>query len=80
MRRCYDPRDPAQSERDPSSWRLSDNPILVAAAEVSESVSAARIDWPAIAADADDFERQILKRDAGLPRAAPARAAARRSG
>jgi hypothetical protein len=58
MRRCYDPRDPAQSEHDPASWRLTDNPILVAAAEVCSSVPAARIDWAAIAGDADDFERR----------------------
>jgi hypothetical protein len=58
MRRCYDPRDPAQSEYDPSSWRLTDNPILIAAGEVCTSVPADRIDWAAIAEDADDFERQ----------------------
>jgi len=75
MRRCYDPRDPAQSEHDPSSWRLTDNPILIAAAEVSESVSDARIDWAAIAGDADDFERR-----AALSRHERVDAAMRRSG
>jgi len=75
MRRCYDPRDPAQSERDPSSWRLTNNPILIAAAEVSESVSDARIDWAAIAGDADDFERQ-----AGLSQGRRVDGEARRSG
>jgi hypothetical protein len=58
MRRCYDPRDPDQCEHDPSTWRLTDNPILVAAGEVCESVSAERIDWAAIAADADEFDRR----------------------
>jgi hypothetical protein len=58
MRRCYDPRDPRQSEHDPATWRLTDNPILVAAGEVCASVPAERIDWAAIAEDADDFERQ----------------------
>jgi hypothetical protein len=51
---CYDPRDCSQSIDDRSSWRLSDNAILITATMLlAVDSECSRIDWERVATLAD---------------------------
>jgi hypothetical protein len=51
---CYDPRDSAQSVEDRSTWKLSDNAILITATMLlTFDAERSRINWERVAALAD---------------------------
>lgn len=51
---CFDPRDPAQSRTDPTTWKLSDNAILISATVLlTADGETHRIRWDKVAALAD---------------------------
>lgn len=50
---CFDPRDPAQSLSDRSTWRPSDNAILISATVLLTARETHPIHWDRVAALAD---------------------------
>jgi hypothetical protein len=51
---CYDPRDPSQSAHDRSTWKLSENAILITATMLLVfDAERSRINWERVAALAD---------------------------
>lgn len=58
---CYDPRDPAQSLDDRTTWKVSDNAILITATMLlALDAERTHIDWEKVAALADLCEAPEL--------------------
>lgn len=61
MRRCFDPRDPAQKATDPRTWGWSRNPIMIAVSDILERLPDFRFDWAGIAEDIAACEARMSR-------------------
>jgi hypothetical protein len=55
--KAYDPRDPAQAIDDPSTWRITTNPVLVVAHLTRTHFGERSIEWTVVAIAADQSDR-----------------------
>jgi hypothetical protein len=60
---CFDPRDPSQTEGDISTWRATENPALIRAAErqviiEQTGASLSKSFWDDVAREADQYETE----------------------